>query len=216
LDTTRIKYLIFDFDGTLGDSYTPITESFNVVIRHFGGNPVSEADVRPWVGLGLEAGLRHFLGEDKADEALTRFREHYLKIYREGSRLIDGVLGVLRALEGHYRMAICSNKPGETLRSLCDHLEISGYFEALLGAYDVPRLKPAPDMLMEALKTLGATKDDSLYVGDTLVDVEFADACGVPYVLVLGGTGTEEELRATSAVRLLSNIRELPGLLGMP
>jgi len=120
---------------------------------------------------------------------------------------------MLEALKGRFRMAVCSNKPGETLRSLCDHLEVSDYFEALLGAYDVPRLKPAPDMLIEALKGLGASKDDSLYVGDTLVDVEFADACGVPYVLVLGGTGTEEQLRSADPVRLLGDIRELPALL---
>ena len=215
MDLSRIRNLIFDFDGTIGDSYLPVTESFNHVFRHFRRRELKAEEVRPWVGTGLEAILEHYLGAEHLQEGIRLFREKYLKIYQEGSTLMPGVRETLDALEGRYRMALCSNKPGETLRSLADHLDVSRYFVVCLGAYDVPNLKPHPDMLRAALDKLGATSADALYIGDTLTDVEFARTCEIPYVLVLGGTGTREELASARPVALLENITELLPLLGV-
>jgi len=215
LDLNHIRNIIFDFDGTVGDSYLPVTESFNHVFRHFGRRELTVDEVRPFVGIGLEVTLTKHLGPEKLEEAIGIFRERYLKIYKDGSKLMPGAREMLDALDGRYRMALCSNKPGETLRSLADHLDIRRHFRVVLGAYDVPNLKPHPDMLKKALAELEATRDDSLYVGDTLTDVAFARSCEIPYVLVLGGTGTREELSAQKPVALLERIAELPGLLGI-
>jgi len=213
LDFTRLKHLIFDFDGTVGDSYGPVAESMNHVFRHFGRPELTPDEVRPWVGTGLEAILTEFLGEENLQEAVRLFRERYMKIYRDGSKLMPGAREMLDAIDGRYRLALCSNKPGEALRSLADHLDLRRYFEVVLGAYDVAHLKPHPDMLRKALRELGASKDDTLYVGDTVIDAQFARSCDIPYVLVLGGTGTEEELRSAGPVALLENIAGLPALL---
>ena len=215
MDLNHIRNIIFDFDGTVGDSYLPVTESFNHVFRHFGRRELTVDEVRPFVGIGLEVTLTKHLGPEKLEEAIGIFRERYLKIYKDGSKLMPGAREMLDALDGRYRMALCSNKPGETLRSLADHLGIRRYFRVVLGAYDVPNLKPHPDMLKRALAELQATRDDSLYVGDTLTDVTFARSCEIPYVLVLGGTGTRDELSAQNPVALLERIAELPGLLGI-
>jgi phosphoglycolate phosphatase len=128
---------------------------------------------------------------------------------------MPGVRETLDALAGRYKMAICSNKPGETLRSLADYLDISRYFDVLLGAYDVPHLKPHPDMLRKTLTELAASSSDTLCVGDTTTDVEFADSSRIPCVLVLGGTGTKEELESAGALAVLENIAQLPALLGV-
>ncbi|HUU43603.1 MAG TPA: HAD family hydrolase [Planctomycetota bacterium] len=215
MDFSRVRNIFFDFDGTVGDSYGPVTDSFNAVFRHFARPEVSADEVRPFVGIGLEVTLTRYLGEENLDEAVGVFRRHYLSHYKEGSQLMPGAREMLDALDGKYRMALCSNKPGETLRNLCDHLDISRSFDVILGAYDVPELKPHPAMLEEAMRRLEATPGDSLYVGDTTVDVEFARTCDLPYVLVLGGTGTREELAATNPVALLEDIAELPTLLGV-
>ncbi|KPJ54518.1 MAG: hypothetical protein AMS16_04765 [Planctomycetes bacterium DG_58] len=215
MDLNHIRNIIFDFDGTVGDSYLPVTESFNHVFRHFGRRELTVDEVRPFVGIGLEVTLTKHLGPEKLEEAIGIFRERYLKIYKDGSKLMPGAREMLDALDGRYRMALCSNKPGETLRSLADHLDIRRHFRVVLGAYDVPNLKPHPDMLKKALAELEATRDDSLYVGDTLTDVAFARSCEIPYVLVLGGTGTRDELSAQKPVALLERIAELPGLLGI-
>ncbi|HUW57684.1 MAG TPA: HAD family hydrolase [Planctomycetota bacterium] len=215
MDFDHIRHLIFDFDGTVGDSYVPVTEAFNTVFRHFGRRERTVDEIRPFVGIGLEVTLTKHLGAENLEEAITVFRDRYLKIYMDGSTLMPGARETLDALDGRHRMGLCSNKPGETLRSLCDHLDLSRYFDVILGAYDVPKLKPHPDMLRKAMDALDATSDDSLYVGDTLTDVQFARSCEMPYVLVLGGTGTRDELEATEPVALLETIAELPELLGI-
>ena len=215
MDLARVRHLIFDFDGTVGDSYEPLTESFNHVFRHFRLREMTPAEVRPWVGAGLERILTRAVGKDRLAEAIAVFREHYLKTCRAGTRLMPGARETLDALAGRYTMAMCSNKPGETLRSLADYLDISRYFVVCLGIYDVPHLKPHPDMLRKALATLHATDSDALYIGDTVTDVQFADSCGVPCVLVLGGTGTKEDLEPAGALAVLENIAQLPALLGV-
>jgi len=215
LTLAHIRNIFFDFDGTVGDSYGPVTDSFNAVFRHFDRPERTEREIRPFVGIGLELTLTRYLGRENLEEAVTVFRDHYLAHYKDGSTLMPGAREMLDALDGKYRMALCSNKPGETLRNLCDHLDVSRYFDAVLGAYDVPELKPHPAMLEKAMTELDAADDESLYVGDTVTDVAFARACDLPYVLVLGGTGTREELEATRPVALLESIAELPAFLGV-
>ena len=211
----HVRHLIFDFDGTIVDSYAAVTEAINHALGHFGRRALSAAEVRPWVGAGLELILEHYAGKARVAEGVQLFREKYLTIYKQGATLMPGAAECLEALDGRYTMALCSNKLGDAVRGLCDHLGISRSFAVILGANDVPRLKPHPDMLRAALAKLGASSADSLCIGDTTIDAEFAASCGVPCVLVLGGTGTREELVAANPVALLDNIAELPALLGV-
>ena len=213
MDLTRVRHVIFDFDGTVGDSYGPLTASFNHVFRHFGMPERPADELRPWVGKGLEIILEHFFGKDRLAESVRIFRAKYLTVCDEGTRLAPGAREMLEALSGRYTMALCSNKPGEVLRRLCDLLDASRYFAVIVGAFDVPNMKPHPDLMLAALDRLGATSRDTLYVGDTVTDERFAAACGVPCVLVLGGSGSREELAAAKPAALLDSLAELPALL---
>jgi HAD superfamily hydrolase (TIGR01509 family) len=210
----RVRHLIFDFDGTVGDSYGPLTTSFNHVFRHFGLSERPAAELRPWVGTGLEIILEHFLGEERLAEGVRLFRAKYRTVCDEGTRLMPGARETLDALSGRFTMALCSNKPGEILRSLCGRLDASRYFAVIVGAFDAPNMKPHPDLLRAALDRLGATSRDTLYVGDTVTDARFAATCDVPCVLVLGGSGSRGELAAEKPAALLDDIAGLPALLG--
>ncbi len=210
----RVRHLVFDFDGTIADSYAPVTEAINYAMRRFGLRELSAEEVRPWVGTGLELILEHYAGKERVAEGVWLFREKYLAIYKQGTTLMPGAAECLEALDGRCTMALCSNKLGDAVRGLCDSLGIARYFAVVLGANDVPNLKPHPDMLRAAMEGLGATSRDTLCVGDTTVDAEFAATCGVACVLVLGGTGTRDELAAAKPVALLDNIAQLPALLG--
>jgi HAD superfamily hydrolase (TIGR01509 family) len=215
LDLSRIHNLVFDFDGTVGDSYAPVAESFNYAFRHFGLRELTAAEIRPWVGTGLEVIFEHYLGRERVEEASRLFREKYVTICNDETKLMPGVREALDALDGKYKMALCSNKLGDVLRTLSAYLDISRYFAAVIGASDVPNLKPHGDMLRLAMTKLGATAHDTLCIGDTVTDAEFGATCGVPCVLVLGGTGTREDLLAVKPVALLNDISELPALLGV-
>jgi HAD superfamily hydrolase (TIGR01509 family) len=211
----NIRHVVFDFDGTVGDSYAPVTESLNHALRRFGLRELATAEVRPWVGAGLEDIFEHYAGADLVAEGVRIYREKYRTIHRQGTVLMPGAGEMLDALDGRVTMGLCSNKLGELLRELCESLGVTQRFAVILGAGDVPRMKPHPDMLREAMRRLGATDRDTIYVGDTTIDAEFAAACGVPCVLVLGGSGTREELAAAKPVALLDHIAGLPALFGM-
>ena len=211
----HIRNVIFDFDGTIVDSYGPITRSFNCALAHFGKPELTVDGVRPYVGIGLEVGMEHLLGKDNADEGVRLFRELYDRIYIEGTKLMPSARETLDALHGRFHMGLCSNKMGSAVRGIAGHLAIDRYFDVILGAHDVPELKPHPVMLEKALETMGATPADSLFVGDTLVDVEFSRACELLYVLVLGGSGTRAELQTANPVALLENLAQLPPFLGV-
>jgi phosphoglycolate phosphatase len=211
-----IRNLVFDFDGTVGDSYAAVTESINYALRRFGQRELTAQEVRPWVGTGLELILEHYAGKDRVIEGVRLFREKYMTIYKQGTTLMPGARETIEACDGRFGMALCSNKLGDPLRALCDSLDIARYFAVILGAGDVPNLKPHPDMLREAMKRLGPDSiGNALCIGDTTVDAEFAASCSVPCVLVLGGTGTRDELAAARPVALLDNIAQLPELLGI-
>ncbi len=214
MNLSRVRHLVFDFDGTVGDSYDALTASFNHTFRRFGLPERPAEELRPWVGRGLEIILEHYVGKERLEESVRVFRAKYATVCDVGTRLAPGARETLDALSGRFTMALCSNKPGEILRRLCNHLDASRYFAAIVGAFDVPNMKPRPDLLRAALDRLGATSRDTLYIGDTVTDAAFAASCDVPCVLILGGSGSREELAATNPVALLDSIADLPGLLG--
>ena len=72
-----IKGILFDMDGTLVDSYEAIAESFNKAREYFGLAALSVDEVRRMVGLGLEVLMARNLGDDRVEDGVRVFREHY-------------------------------------------------------------------------------------------------------------------------------------------
>src|SRR5690348_14007356 len=150
------RAVLFDFDGTLADSYPAITASVNHVRAAHGLPPLPEPEVRRHVGRGPAYLIEHTVpGSDpKADVA--RYRAHHPSVMRTGTRLFPGVAEALAALKRHGLLqGVCSNKPKAFTRELLDHLGIAPFIDEVLGPEDVPRPKPSPEMLRVALRRLG-------------------------------------------------------------
>ena len=77
---------------------------------------------------------------------------------------------------------------------------------------DAPRPKPAPDMLRAGLEKLGVSAEESLYIGDMVVDIETARAAGVPVWVIPTGSDEQSTLHAAKPDRLLGSLRELSSL----
>jgi phosphoglycolate phosphatase-like HAD superfamily hydrolase len=90
---------------------------------------------------------------------------------------------------------------------------VADFFQVVLGPEDVARPKPAPDMLTEALKRLGVSSGQALYVGDMVVDIETARAAGVRVLVVPTGSEDRQALDDAKPDRLLRDLSEILELL---
>ena len=133
-----IRAVLFDFDGTLADSFGAITASTNHVRRAYGLPDLPEAEVRRYVGLGLPHLMADLVPNAPTDEAVALYREHHPTVMLAGTRLMPGVADAVADLARRgYRLAVCSNKRVEFTRNLVDELGLGPAFAAVLGPEDV-------------------------------------------------------------------------------
>jgi phosphoglycolate phosphatase len=217
-DRPPYRVVLFDFDGTLADSYDAIAASVNHVRERYGLLPLPVVEVRRYVGRGVEYLLaRTVPGGDPARDAKL-YRAHHPHVMRRLTRLMPGAGRLLDRLRGlGMHLGVCSNKPLEFTCSLLESLGIASRFDAVLGPEDVPRPKPAPDMIIIGLDRLGAAPAEALYVGDMTIDVTTARAAGVAVWALATGSDTRAALEAAGPDRLFKNLDELSGAwLGDP
>jgi phosphoglycolate phosphatase len=208
-----LQAVIFDFDGTLVDSYEAIAASVNHVRSCHGLPSLPTDEVRRHVGRGPVNLLRQTVPDPDIEQDLARYRAHHPSVLRSGTRLLPGVAEILPILKSAgLRLGICSNKPAIFTRQLLEILNLTTLIDAVVGPEDAPRIKPAPDMLLAILSSLGVRSDEALYVGDMVVDIETGRAAGVPVWVVPTGSDTPEALRAAQPDRMLSHFADLTGL----
>jgi phosphoglycolate phosphatase len=209
-----LQAVIFDFDGTLADSYPAITASVNHVRALHGMPPLDEDTVRRHVGRGPVHLMEHTVPGVEVETAVRQYRAHHPGVMRSGTRLLPGVAETLAALHaGGLRLAVCSNKPRPFTHALLDYLQLAPLFAVTVGPEDAPRPKPAPDMLRLALTRLGVPAAAALYVGDMTVDIETARAAGVAVWSVPTGSDDRASLRAAGPDRLLDDFGDLRELV---
>ncbi len=209
---------LFDFDGTLADSFTAITASTNHVRQSYGLPPLPEAVVRQYVGFGLPNLMEQLVPDADTNEAVARYREHHRSVMISGTRLMPGVAETIPELARRgLKMAVCSNKQVHFTRELVSALGLATIFTAVLGPEDVGgRAKPDPAMIFEGLTRLGVSSTEAIYIGDMAIDVHTARAASVPVWLVQGGASGLESATAANPDRVLKSFADLLWLLPAP
>ena len=209
-----ISAVIFDLDGTLVDSYEAITACFNHARAQLGFPPITEGEVRPMVGHGLEALMERAVGEDRMAEGVRLFRAHYDTICEARTRVLPGVVETLAELHRRgFLLGVATNKPVRFARRLLCALGLMPPIAAVRGpGGDIPA-KPHPSMLSAVLADLGVKRHASVYVGDMGVDVETARRAGLRVWLVPTGSASRAEVAAAGADHVLERFDDLPALV---
>ena len=120
--------VIFDFDGTLADTWRDIATGLNRTLREAGLPEAAGADVRDWVGHGVRRLIGRAIDSDDAariEPLYLRFRAHYADCCLDTTVVYDGVRAALDAIAPRYTLAILSNKPQTFLDRIADGLGIS-------------------------------------------------------------------------------------------
>jgi phosphoglycolate phosphatase len=203
---------LFDFDGTLADSYAAITASVNHVRAQHGLTPLPVDAVRVLVGHGiLDLMPQVAPGDPVANAAI--YRAHHPSVAVPLTHILPGVVETLTRLQAAgCRLGVCSNKPSAFTRLLVAELNLARFFGVVVGPEDVAgRAKPAPDMLWLAMRELALTPADTVYVGDMTVDIATAKAAGVPVWVLATGSHDEATLRAAEPERFLTAFTDILG-----
>ena len=208
------RAVLFDFDGTLADSYPAITASVNYVRAAHGLPPLEEAEVRRHVGRGPAYLLEHTVPGSDVEADIRLYLAHHPSVLRSGTRLLPGAAQALAALKRSGRLTgVCSNKPVDFTRELLTYLGIAKNVDVVLGPEDVARPKPAPDMLLAALHRLGVPPAQALYIGDMTVDIATARAAGVSVWVVPTGSDERAALLQAHPDRVLHDLNDLQSIL---
>ena len=213
---TRFRTILFDLDGTLVDHFAAIHRSYVHTLPQLGLPAPTLAQVRAAVGGGLENAMRKFVPEARLAEALKIFRPFWDVHMLEDVEPLPGAVELLRAL--HSQGVVCAvltNKHGPSSRAICDHLHLTPYLSAIVGAMDTAWLKPQPEFTRHVLTLLHAEPSTALLVGDSPYDVQAAHSAGLPCWAVTTGTHNAEQLRAARADKVFPGLREMASALGV-
>ena len=187
----KINTIIFDMDGTVLNTLDDLTVSVNYVLRKFGFPERTLEDYRRFFGNGirqaLELAVPEGTPESVIDEMLPVFKEHYDEHCLDKTGPYEGIPELMKELKHRgYKMAIVSNKIDSAVKELNEKF-FSEYVKVAIGEKEGIKRKPAPDTVIRALKELGSTKEEAVYIGDSEVDFQTAVNSELPCISVLWG-----------------------------
>lgn len=208
------KTYIFDLDGTLLDTLQDLAASVNYALRENGMKEHSIDDIRKFVGNGVRKLIERAVPEgtdaSELNKVFATFRTYYMKHSLDATRPYEGIREMLQELKKRgYRMAVVSNKMMAATQELVTHFfpEI----EVAMGENEAEgiRKKPAPDMVLEALRRLGVEAESAVYIGDSDVDIQTARNAGVPCISVLWGFRDKDFLQEHGATTFINQPKEV-------
>ena len=208
-----IRNIVFDLDGTLTDTLQDLANSTNYSLLQMGWKERSLDEIRRFVGNGVRRLMERAVPANVTNEEFERcfalFQQHYLVHCQDTTGLYPGVEKMLQDVRQRgYRTAIVSNKLQAGVDELYDAF-FRDVVDVAIGERGGISRKPAPDMVQLALRELGATLTDTVYVGESEVDVETARNSGLPCISVLWGFRDKAQLAEAGATVFIEHPSQL-------
>ena len=213
----KYKAVVFDVDGTLLDTLEGLLYSVNYSLALYGFQEKDIDTVRRNTGLGVFELIKKSFPSDTDPQELKKakrlFLDHYDKTCTAGSEPFPGIMDMLDTLQKNgIKMAVASNKAEEAVIRLNDHFFAKYNFPCIGETPEINR-KPAPDMIIAAMKALDVTPDETLYVGDSITDYHAATAAGCDCALVTWGFISEDVLRQVEPLFFAHDPKELTSFI---
>jgi HAD superfamily hydrolase (TIGR01509 family) len=210
LTRVPLRAVLFDWDGTLLDSYRADANAYLQMFRALG------------IAWGMAELAQHYSPDwhrvyraakiplERWDEADRLWRSFYRA---ERPTLQHGARRVVQELGRRYRLGLVTSGSSSRVRTQLRAFGLEALFAVRVFGDEIPRRKPHPAQLEIAMCRLGLAPAACVYVGDAPEDVEMAHRAGVAAVGVLGHSPVPERLRASRPEALILRISALPGLL---
>jgi len=208
-NTDRYKALLFDFDGTLLDSFSAHLDVFRIMFARFGItiekqqflNSYSPNWYKTYEGMGLPK-----KDWEAADQIWLQEVEH------QEPQLYPGVSDTLRRLNEYCDIGLVTSGSKTRVVKDLERTGIISLFKVIVTGDDIQFPKPSPDGLEKALQTLDVQPEEAAYIGDANADYEMSRAGGVNFI---GVRSAYDRFKHSDAFICMASINELPELLGI-
>lgn len=205
------KNLIFDVDGTLFNSIPFIVESFRETFEELEEEFPGEERIKQGIGTNLPNILGPLLPAFKLEQGIETYRKFYLQKQDQGLiPLFEDVKETLLYLKNkNYQLGIVTTKFRKYTTPLLESVGINAYFKVILGAEDTEKHKPEPDPLLKAIELFQSSLENSIYIGDALIDMQAARAAKMDFIAVTTGTTSKESFLNKNQKLILKSLKEL-------
>ena len=210
----NIKLVIFDFDGTLGDTRGIVVTTMQQTLQELGQPMRSDEECAATIGLPLAGCFRQLIPE-AADEVIQQCVDTYHRLFdinkdRIKPQAFPHVRETLEELHRQgIRMTVATSRGIDSLKDLLTDMGIIQYFDYLLGADSVTKHKPDPEPVLQTLRTMHIDATETLVVGDMPVDILMGSRAGCRTCAVTYGNATREELEEAGADYIINDFHDL-------
>lgn len=212
------KAVIFDLDGTLLDTLDDLASAVNYALSTYSLPQRSREEICSFIGNGAKKLiLRASENDARSDEILESFRLYYKEHSADTTKPYEDVLEMLSSLkEKGIKTAVLSNKPDFLTTALSKKYfgDLIGFAQGEKEHEGIPR-KPAPDALFSVMETLGVAKEETVYVGDSDVDIKTAKNAGVDCISVTWGFKSKAFLEENGATHLANTTAQVLRFCGV-
>lgn len=216
------QMVLIDVDGTLVDSVPDLAYCVDEMLKTIGMKPHGEAEVRHWVGNGVERLVRRALiGQLEGEPDDVLFAKAYpifMALYKDNtskrSSLYPGVKeGIDYLRDAGYKLGCVTNKAAEFTHPLLKDLGLFDYFQSIVSGDTLEKKKPDPMPLLYSAETLAVLPENSLMLGDSISDVKAARAAGFQIICMSYGYNHGVDIRDSKPDAVIDSMVELKTLL---
>lgn len=209
----KYQLAIFDLDGTILNTLDDLADSLNHVLAQHGFPQHTADEVRMMVGNGILNLIKRALPNDTeqatVEAVYADFNAYYKLHSADKTKPYDGITEMLEQLKARgVKLAVVSNKADYAVQDLCVKY-FGGIFDAVAGEKTGVPKKPAPDGVNNILAQLGIERKNSVYIGDSDVDLQTAANSEMDCIAVNWGFREEELLRENGAEVIVSSPNEI-------
>ena len=213
-----MKLIIFDFDGTLGDTRHNIIMTMQQTMEELGLQVIDEKTCAATIGLPLEECFRQ-LYPQVHDRIISSCTTTYRRIFDINKKkltpqLFPHVAETLQWLHDQgYTLTVASSRSLASLHEFLRDMKIDKYISYVLGADNVEHTKPHPEPVLKTLTALGIAANETLVVGDMPVDIMMGSRAGAITCGVTYGNACREQLEQVCADYIINDMAELKDII---